>query len=592
MGVMVGDFEVPQHRQDAMIVEKNPGITRILNHRLQRIYSKADMRKLHQKGNEHKLKMAHKQARRMALWEPTERQLIAYNSVADQLLVGGAVGGGKTGLCIGMALTKGKRVLILRQNAVEIEKGIIQDLRNFTNNTDKLNIGDKRWEFVGTDLLICWSGLATKQDKDGIQGTPWDLIIIDEAALLYGPWARFIMAWNRTTDWDQKCQVLMTCNPPENHEGMWVQEDFAPWVSKDYEGERAEPGEIRYYLPDLTKEEGGGVECGPDDSYKTVLDGEEIKVEPLRRTFVPMLLNHNPYVDKQSYLRTLGLQGGKKYKRLVEGNWNVVVDDQFEQVIPSTWIKAAQDRWTRYGFEDEDMHHPFPVCQSNVGVDPARGGNDTAAICERWGYWFSEIKEVPTDRCRDGDVLASDIMLYRKSEETPIAIDADGIGSSPYDSLCRRIGKQWVLGTISNTKTKQKTRGIRIQGFSNLRSLMWWRMREILDPKNQSRAALPPSDRLAKELAMPTYETVSGKIVVESKKKIKQRLNGNSTDYADAVIHANFGLGMKWPKRIQDLVRENRVDIYNPNRQHRPSGAYTRVKRKYGTKNRRSWMGR
>jgi hypothetical protein len=73
--------------------------------------------------------------------------------------------------------------------------------------------------------------------------------------------------------------------------------------------------------------------------------------------------------------------------------------------------------------------------------------------------------------------------------------------------------------------------------FENLRSAVWWMMREALDPTNEEALALPPDDedRLIGDLTAPRYKyTSKGRIQVESKDELRARI-GRSTDYADAV---------------------------------------------------------
>jgi hypothetical protein len=72
--------------------------------------------------------------------------------------------------------------------------------------------------------------------------------------------------------------------------------------------------------------------------------------------------------------------------------------------------------------------------------------------------------------------------------------------------------------------------------FNNLRSYLYWRMREaLIDP--ESKIALPPDQDLSNDLVAPRFSVKSGKICVESKDDIIKRI-GRSPDRADAVIYA------------------------------------------------------
>jgi len=79
--------------------------------------------------------------------------------------------------------------------------------------------------------------------------------------------------------------------------------------------------------------------------------------------------------------------------------------------------------------------------------------------------------------------------------------------------------------------------------FANLRSQMWWVMRESLKPGSEFPIRIGDIEnrqQLVEDLTAVRY-TISGdrQIKVESKKDIKKRL-GRSTDYADAVVYANW----------------------------------------------------
>ena len=86
--------------------------------------------------------------------------------------------------------------------------------------------------------------------------------------------------------------------------------------------------------------------------------------------------------------------------------------------------------------------------------------------------------------------------------------------------------------------------------FHNVRSELWWGVREALDPMTGDGIALPPDRRLAAQLAAPTWTLRGNAIVIESKDEIRKRLGG-STDDADAVILA-------WHKRDEALRRQTK----------------------------------
>src|SRR5690348_5083319 len=67
---------------------------------------------------------------------PNSPQEMAYNSEANEILFGGSAGAGKTGLAVGLAITKHRRSLILRRQAVQVVE-IVEQLRTFSQGYAK-----------------------------------------------------------------------------------------------------------------------------------------------------------------------------------------------------------------------------------------------------------------------------------------------------------------------------------------------------------------------------------------------------------------------------------------------------------------------
>ena len=83
--------------------------------------------------------------------------------------------------------------------------------------------------------------------------------------------------------------------------------------------------------------------------------------------------------------------------------------------------------------------------------------------------------------------------------------------------------------------------------FKNMRSFMWWRMREALEPNIGLNVALPPDPELKADLTAPLWQLTPQGIQVEPKEDtigvdgvkiagIKRRL-GRSPDKGDAVVY-------------------------------------------------------
>jgi hypothetical protein len=112
-----------------------------------------------------------------------------------------------------------------------------------------------------------------------------------------------------------------------------------------------------------------------------------------------------------------------------------------------------------------------------------------------------------------------------------------------------------VVGVVFGAGSNQRTRDNGL-GFFNLRSELYWRFREALDPVTGDEVELPPDRRLAAQLAAPRWTPRGDKILIESKDDIQARL-GSSTDDADAVILA-------WYQRDVAMARRRRVQAWEP----------------------------
>jgi hypothetical protein len=97
--------------------------------------------------------------------------------------------------------------------------------------------------------------------------------------------------------------------------------------------------------------------------------------------------------------------------------------------------------------------------------------------------------------------------------------------------------------------------------FKNQRSELWWRMREALDPANNTGICLPPDKRLLADLCAPTWRLVGSTIQVASREEILEKI-GRSPDFASAYVLAL----MDTPKRsiVMELGGYKQRKEYDP----------------------------
>jgi hypothetical protein len=99
-----------------------------------------------------------------------------------------------------------------------------------------------------------------------------------------------------------------------------------------------------------------------------------------------------------------------------------------------------------------------------------------------------------------------------------------------------REAKAHILGVNVSEAAQGTHKSGRLE-FFNLRSQLWWNLREALDPLANKGIALPPDRRLLVDLCAPKWELRGAKIYVESRDQIVARI-GRSPDFASTLILA------------------------------------------------------
>lgn len=474
-------------------------------------------------------------------WRPLAGpQSMAYASKADIIGYGGAAGGGKTDLACGKALMQHRKVMMLRRVGTELT-GIEDRLEELIGNKNGYNGQKKIWRLTRPDkvaMQIEFASLPNAGDERGYQGRPHDFLVFDEAANFLESQVRFLLGWLRTTTPGQKCQALLTFNPPTSAEGRWIIEFFAPWLDPKHPIP-AQPGELRWFATI----EGKDVEVESGEPFTH--QGEVIT--PLSRTFIPSRVSDNPYLMGTGYMATLQALPEPLRSQMLYGDFQAGMEDDPWQVCPTAWVEAAMARWK--------PRSPKPTMDS-MGVDVARGGRDNTIIARRADMWFDEALAYPGTATPDGPTVAG-LVIASNRDHAPIHLDVIGVGSSPYDFL--NTARQHVIGVNVSEKALGTDRSGRLR-FFNQRSELWWKFREALDPANNTGIQLPPDNRLRADLCAPTWQLAGAVVKVEGRDEIEKRI-GRSPDWASAYILAL----MDSPKLAKiDEIRRGRVKEYDP----------------------------
>lgn len=449
-------------------------------------------------------------------WKPNPGpQSIAYHCAADELFYGGQAGGGKTDLILGLSLTAHSRSLILRRTNSEANE-LVDRYEEVIGNRDGWNGQKNKWRLDGKIIDI--GGCQHEDDKQKYKGIPHDLIGFDEISDFTQSQYRFIIGWNRTTEKGQRTRVVGAGNPPTTPEGLWVIQHWAPWLDENHPDYPAPPGELRWYTTI------GGKDVEVDGPGPHKIKGEEVYAKS--RTFIPSTLDDNPDLSETNYGANLAALPEELRVAYKEGRFTNAIRDDNAQVIKTSWIMAAQERWHTEGWKEYEM--------TAMAIDPAGGGRDKESLVWRHGGWYAEPIITSGEETASGSRAAANVVAHRRNM-APVIVDVGGgYGGAIVQRLQdNNIEHHYFNGAhASSAYTKDgSTR------FYNKRAEAWWRMREALDPDQEggSPIALPPGADIRADLAAPRFTMTQRGIKLESKDEIRKRL-GRSPDKGDSLV--------------------------------------------------------
>lgn len=164
--------------------------------------------------------------------------------------------------------------------------------------------------------------------------------------------------------------------------------------------------------------------------------------------------------------------------------------------------------------------HVYNWSQKRLGVDVARFGMDRTIIFPRQG--LRAFKPVTLQGQRTNDIAARVMQAKNKWGSQAEFIDGTGgFGSGVVDSLMQAGATPYEVHFSSAASDS---------AYFNKRSEMWFKMSEWI----KRGGSLPNMPELQRELTAPTYSFKNGKLILEPKESIKERL-GFSPDLADAL---------------------------------------------------------
>lgn len=247
------------------------------------------------------------------LWQPTQKQSEFLSASEDEVLFGGAAGGGKSDAIIVDALGAGfggfsnprYRALLIRRTFPQLRE-IIDRSRIIYPAVDsgaKFKEADKEWQF-SSGAKIIFGFCERDPDVYQYQGHEYQWIGIDElghfpTSFVY----EYLTSRNRSADRTIPCYMRATCNPGPK----WIMERFG--ISKS----------------------------GQPSTTNIDVEGRIF-----RRRFIPSFLHDNKHLEGTGYREKLLQMSEAQRQMLLEGRWDVY--DLPSAVYKSEMISVRDDQ--------------------------------------------------------------------------------------------------------------------------------------------------------------------------------------------------------------------------------------------------------
>ena len=254
--------------------------------------------------------------------------------------------------------------------------------------------------------------------------------------------------------------------------------------------------------------------------------------------FIRALPTDNPHLPN-SYMQTLEDAFGHRPELLAayrDGDWTAI--EGTEQVIKDSWIQAAKTRMAT-----QQIHKKYLVC------DTARYGDDECVIFLMDNAEIGQMVILPY--CNHDQIAGRLATLSAQNDNCFIVVESVGsdTGAAVVTDL-RGMGKR-VIEYTPQAKSQYPDK------FYNVRAEAWHTAAKVLNDGIFDKITNCPvicqnmDVKTRGQLCTPLYDFRGGRILIESKKKIKERL-GNSPDRGDTYAIALWAWHKVPVKPIRD----------------------------------------
>lgn len=300
-------------------------------------------------------------------YEPTPKQRMFHASTANELLFGGAAGGGKSKAIVMDAFFRclqfpGTVAYIFRRTYAELEDTIIREMRrSYPKGIGVYNVSRHEWSFPNGSKILC-RHCADVQSMYDYKGAEIQWLYFDELTSFPYQIYEFIRTRLRAPKILGVTPITRSASNPGDIGHGWVKERFV------------DAGEYGAMIP--------------VETYSEVLKRKEISYVQ----YIPSLATENPHITQQ-YIMELERKAPALRDAYLFGNWNA-----FEGQVFTEW-RDAQDHykdrlythvidpfeippsWPRYMSYDHGFAKPFSCGWWAIGPD------GTAYRYREWYGW-------------------------------------------------------------------------------------------------------------------------------------------------------------------------------------------------------------
>lgn len=272
----------------------------------------------------------------------------------------------------------------------------------------------------------------------------------------------------------------------------------------------------------------------------------------ISKKYIQAFPTDNPYLSKD-YIKTLSDEKNKvRRQRLWEGNWDY--DEDADSLIS---LDALTDTFSNTIVKDG---------QKYLIVDVARKGVDRTVFSFWDGLELYKIEERTKQSTEMTEQQARDFASAEKIPYSHILIDEDGIGGGVVDHL---LG---VKGFVANsspfpTGAEIRTKHFKVQNgfipkanFRNLKSQCGWKLAELINEHKLAVKVLDYRDIIVEEVTALLRNKApdsDGKLQLIPKEEVKEQL-GRSPDIGDTLL-MRMWFELKKDALEEDPIKQEKI---------------------------------